>query len=124
MVVGSTIVDVRVRGPRAGVVLKAVVDTGFFGDLITTPDKVGALGIDFRYERPRRLPDGKLVKVKYGGGEIEVLDSVTYGDIEVWSDLKLPPGVDALLGVTALGKMGFRVNPRTDELERVELYLL
>jgi len=42
----------------------------------------------------------------------------------VRDELKLPEGVEALLGVTALEKLGYIVNPRTERLERVELYLL
>lgn len=121
---GSTIVGVKVRGPEGEVALKALVDTGFYGDLITLPGEVRGTGIELRYERYRRLPDGRVVMVRFGGAEIHLLDSVTHGDIEVWEDLKLPEGVNALLGVTALGKLGFRVDPRTGRLERVELYLL
>ena len=94
--VGSVVVDVEVRGPGGGVGLRALVDTGFYGYIITTPEKVQELGIEFKYERVGRLPDGSIVKVKYGGGEIRVEDSVTYGDVEVWPNLKLPINVDAL----------------------------
>jgi len=52
------------------------------------------------------------------------MGEVTGGDIEVWPDLKLPADIDALLGVTALEKMGFWVDTRTRKLEKVELYLL
>ncbi len=79
----SVAVDVELHGPGGGVKLRALVDTGFYGDIITTPDKVQGLGIEFRYERFRRLPDGKTVKVRYGISEIEVMGEVTGGDIEV-----------------------------------------
>jgi len=36
--------------------LRALVDTGFYGDVVTTPHKVQGLGIGFMYERARRLP--------------------------------------------------------------------
>ena len=121
---GSMVVDVEVRGPRGRVRLRSLVDTGFYGDIVTAPEKVEGLGIEFKYERPRKLPNGEAIRVRYGGGEIRVGDSITYGDIEVWPDLKLPAGVDALLGVTALEKLGFRVDPRTGKLEKIKLYLL
>jgi len=105
-------------------VLRALVDTGFHGDLITLPKLVEVTGIEFKHERLRRLPDGRVVRVRFGGGEIQVEDSITYGDIEIWEELRLPEGVEALLGVTALEKLGYRVNPRTGKLEKVELYLL
>lgn len=104
--------------------VKALVDAGFYGDIITKPKVVEKIGIDLRYERDGRLPDGSVVRVRYGIGEIELFNRVTGGDIEVWEELKLPEGVDALLGVTALEKLGYKVNPRTGELEEVELYLI
>ena len=55
-VVSSVIVEVEVRGPGGGVRLRALVDTGFYGDVVTTPHKVQGLGIGFMYERARRLP--------------------------------------------------------------------
>jgi len=109
----SIIVDVRV-----------LVDTGFYGDLITLPRYVEGIGIEFKYERIRRLPNGRIIRVRFGGGEIVSEDTVTYGDIEVWKELKLPEGVEALLGVAALEKLGYRVNPRTGKLEKIEFYLL
>jgi len=121
---GSVIVDVRIRGSRGEAVVRALVDTGFFGDVITLPKYVGDTGIEFKYERLRRLPDGRIARVRFDGGEIILEDSATYGDIEVWDELKLPEGVEALLGVTALEKLGYRVNPRTGRLKKVELYLL
>jgi len=122
--VGSVIVDVRIRGPKGEAVVRALVDTGFFGDIITLPRYVEGTGIEFKYERLRRLPDGRIVRARFGGGEIIFGDSATYGDVEVWEELKLPEGVEALLGVTAIEKLGYRVNPRTGRLEKVELYLL
>ncbi len=121
---GSTIVEVRVRGSKGEVFLKALIDTGFYGDLITLPKNIEGIGVDLKYVRSRRLPDGRVINVRFGGGEIRVMDSVTYGDIEVWDELKLPEGVDALLGVTALEKLGFKINPKTGKLEKVEFYLL
>ena len=46
------------------------------------------------------------------------MGEVTGGDVEVWPDLKLPANADALLGVTVLEKLGFRVDPRTGKLEK------
>ncbi|MEM2186333.1 MAG: hypothetical protein QXT37_05140 [Thermofilaceae archaeon] len=64
------------------------------------------------------------MSVKYGVGEVEIEGMVTAADVEVWEGLRTPPGVDALIGNTVLEKLGLRVNPRTGQLERVELYLL
>jgi len=121
---GSVVVGIRICGPKGEAIVRALVDIGFFGDVITLPRYVEGTGIEFKYERLRRLPDGRIVRARFGGGEIILEDSVTYGDIEAWNELKLPEGVEALLGVTALEKLGYRVNPRTGRLEKVELYLL
>ena len=120
---GSTVVDVRLRA-GGEVVARALVDTGFYGDVITRLRVADAVGVGLKYVRRRRLPDGRVVDVRYGGCEIEVLGEVTWGDLEVWEGLELPLGIDALLGVTALEKLGFKVDPKTGKLEKIELYLL
>ncbi len=99
--------------------LRALVDAGFYGDTLTLPERVEGIGIDFKYSRRRRLPDGRAAEADYGVGVIELFGEVTGGDIEVCEWLRLPGGIDALLGVTALEKLGFRVNPRTGRREGV-----
>ena len=84
---GFTVVEVKVRGFKGEVLLKALVDTGFYGDLITLPKNIEGIGIELRYSRRRRLPNGEVIEVKFGGAEIQVMDSITYGDIEVWDEL-------------------------------------
>lgn len=121
---GSVTVNVRIRGSRGETLLKAIIDTGFYGDIITTPKKVDDLGTEFKYERIKRLPNGEAIRVRYGVGEVEVMGEATGGDIEIYPELKLPEGVDALLGVTSLEKMGFKVDHKMGRLEKVELFLL
>ena len=123
LALGPTVVDVRLRA-GGEVVARALVDAGFYGDVITRLRVADAVGVGLKYVRRRRLPDGGVVDVRYGGCEIEVLGEVTWGDLEVWEGLELPLGIDALLGVTALEKLGFKVDPKTGKLEKIELYLL
>lgn len=73
---GSVIVDVRVRGSGGEVLLKALVNTGFYGGVIASPDKVEGLGIEFKYERVRRLSNGEAIKIRYGVGEVEIMGGV------------------------------------------------
>jgi len=120
----SIIVGDRVRGSRSEASVRALVDTGFYGDLITLPRYVEGIGIEFKYERIRRLSNGRVTRVRFNGGEIVLEDTVTYGDIEIGGELELPEGIEALLGVIALEKLGYRVNPRTRRLEKIEFYLL
>jgi len=42
---GSIIVGVRVRGSRGEATVRALIDTGFYGDLITLPRYVEGIGI-------------------------------------------------------------------------------
>ncbi|MEM0226455.1 MAG: hypothetical protein QXF46_06220 [Thermofilaceae archaeon] len=118
---GAAVIPVKVRA-RGEVVLRALVDACFYGDLIARPEAVEGADVKLKHERVRVLPDGGRVSVKYGVGEVEGM--VTDADVEVWEGLRTPPGVDALIGNTVLEKLGLRVNPRTGQLERVELYLL
>lgn len=60
---GSVVVDVEVHGPRGNVKLKALIDTGFYEGVITVPDRVRELGIEFRYERVRRFPTVRLSRL-------------------------------------------------------------
>jgi len=119
----AAVIPVKVRA-RGEVVLRALVDACFYGDLIARPEAVEGAGVELKHERVRVLPDGGRVSVKYGVGEVEIEGMVTAADVEVWEGLRTPPGVDALIGNTVLEKLGLRVNPRTGQLERVELYLL
>ncbi|MEM2525986.1 MAG: hypothetical protein QXY18_04285 [Nitrososphaerota archaeon] len=120
---GSTIIDVKIRCERE-VEVKGLIDTGFYGDIMVNDELAKRLGVEQKYKRVRVLPNGEKVEVKYGGCQINLMGIVTHGDVEVWENLKLPPNVDALIGVTALEKLGFKVNPKTGELEKIELYLL
>jgi len=119
----SVVIPAKVKS-KGEVTLRALVDTGFYGDIITRPELVKGIDINLKYERVRVLPDGSRVNVKYGVGEIEISGTTTGGDVEVWEGLKTPPGVDALIGNTLLEKLGLRVNPRTGQLEKMEPYLL
>jgi len=120
---GSIIIDVRIRCGNE-VAVKGLVDTGFHGDVLVGKEIAERLNVKPKYKRIRVLPNGEKVEVNYGGGQITLMDAVTHGDIEVWEDLKLPPGVDALIGVTALEKLGFKADLETGKLEKIELYLL
>jgi len=108
---GDIVVDVQIRF-RNEVFIKALADTGFYGDVITKPEVARKAGVELKHRRLRTLPDGRRVEVAYGGAEVILKDEVTWGDIETWDELKLPQGIDALIGVTALEKLGFKANPK------------
>ncbi len=82
--------------------MKGLVDTGFYGDVMVKRDVVERLGLESKYKRVRMLPNGVRVDSSYGGGEITTMNAFTYGDIEVWDELRLPTAVYTLIDVTAL----------------------
>jgi len=121
---GLTFVSLRVFGKTKFKSMVAAVDTGFVGDLITRSEFLKDLDVELKWERVRTIADGKRVTVRYGLGSGEVMGEVTSLDLEVWDELKLPENTQALLGATALEKLGLRVDPKTGRLEKTDLYLL
>ncbi|HWQ16809.1 MAG: hypothetical protein QXX84_02530 [Sulfolobales archaeon] len=60
---GSVIVSAKIRGSRGETVLRALVDPGFYGDLITLPKDIENLGIELKYKRIQRLSSGEAIEV-------------------------------------------------------------
>ncbi len=114
----SIVVNLKIAGSKAVANIKALVDTGFFGDVMTRSKIASDLGIELPFERTRALPSGQRVRVRFGITYVELLESLAGVGLEVWDELKLPEGVEALLGVTALEKLGFRVNPKEGGLRK------
>jgi len=54
---GSVIISLKLRGARGEAGVRALVDTGFYGDAATSPRIAEAIGVELKYRRTRRLPD-------------------------------------------------------------------
>jgi len=111
--VGFVYVDVVIRGSRASKTVRALVDTGSTY-VVLSPELVEELGLfETPYSVELILASGERVGAKLYVAEAEVRGR--RGPILV-AALKTPI---PLLGVHSLETLGFKVNPRTGELEEV-----
>ncbi len=89
-IMGFTLVNLKVYGKERSKCLVAAVNTGFIGDLIARPEALEGLDVELKWERIRKLPDGRRETVKYGLGSMEIMGELTSVDVEVWRELELP----------------------------------
>ena len=110
---GFTYVSVTVRGSRASRDVRMLVDTGSTY-IVLDPKTIEELGlIETPYTVELVLADERRARARLFLAEVEVKGR--RGPAFV-AELNVPM---PLLGVYALETLGFRVNPRTGELEEV-----
>ncbi len=90
-----------------------LVDTGAYDSLIPE-EGVTALDVEPVGHAECELADGTPKKLPFAVCQIEFMGEVTGGRV-----LFGPPGVEPLLGVTALESVGITVDPRTQVLKRL-----
>jgi len=107
---GFTYVNATVRGMRASRDVRMLVDTGSY--IVLDPETIKELGL---LETPYTvdLADGRRIRARLFLAEVEVKGR--RGPALV-AELNVPT---PLLGVYALETLGFKVNPRTGELEEI-----
>jgi len=111
--VGHVYADVIIRGNKGSKQIKMLVDTGL-AYIVLDPDTIRELGlIETPYTVELVMANGSKEKAKVYIGEAEVKGRK--GPVMI-AALKTPI---SLLGVYALESLGFKVNPRTGELEEV-----
>jgi len=110
---GFTYIDVTVYGVKSSKTIRMLVDTGSTYIVLNT-SLIRELGL---YETPYSveltLADNRRVKTKLYLAEVEVKNR-RGPTLVVELDTPTP-----LLGVYALETLGFKVNPRTGELEEI-----
>jgi predicted aspartyl protease len=108
---GFTYVNVTVRGMKASRDVRMLVDTGSTY-IVLDPETIKELGL---LETPFAvdLADGRKIRAKLFLAEVEVKGR--RGPAFV-AELDAPT---PLLGVHALETLGFKVNPRTGEVEEI-----
>jgi clan AA aspartic protease len=111
--VGLAFADVEVNGVK----FKALVDTGFNGDVLVSERVAQELKLAIIGESERKTVDNRVVKTKVSYGKLKVFDAEGYVLIEVVDEAPL----DILIGVRALEALGFMVDPSTGTLKRVGL---
>jgi predicted aspartyl protease len=66
LAIAGVTIEIKLRS-KAEISVKALVNTGFYGDIITKPEVAERIGVELKYERVRVLPNGEKARVKYGG---------------------------------------------------------
>jgi len=109
---GFTYVNVTVRGMKASRDVRMLVDTGST-NIVLDPE-IKELGLlETPYTADLLLADGRRIRAKLFLAEVEVKGR--RGPAFV-AELNVPT---PLLGVHALGTLGFKVNPKTGEVEEI-----
>ncbi len=110
---GFAYVNVTVRGMKASRDVKMLVDTGSTY-IVLDPETIKELGLlETPYTVDLLLADGRKIRAKLFLAEVEVKGR--RGPAFV-AELNVPT---PLLGVHALETLGFKVNPKTGELEEI-----
>jgi clan AA aspartic protease len=110
---GFTYVNVTVRGMKASRDVRMLVDTGSTY-IVLDPETIKELGLlETPYTVDLLLADGRKIRARLFLAEVEVKGR--RGPAFV-AELNVPT---PLLGVHALETLGFKVNPRTGELEEI-----
>jgi len=110
---GLTFADVEINGVR----FRALVDTGFNGDVFVSRDVAERLKLPVIGESERRTVDNKVIKTKVSYGRVKLFDSEGYVIIEIIDEMPL----DVLIGIRALEALGFVIDPVTGTLRKVGL---
>ncbi len=95
-----------------------LVDTGAI-DCVAPTSELERIGVLRAGREPYELADGREVLFDFGLVQIEVMGKVTAGRVVFG-----PEGVEPILGVVALESAVLKVNPVTQELERLPASLL
>lgn len=90
-----------------------LVDTGATDSLVPRPH-LEAIGLQPRGERIYELADGSELSMDITVAEIEFMGEIVGGTI-IYGE----PGVEPLLGVTALESVGIEIDPLNQRLKRL-----
>jgi len=112
---GETIAEIRINGPKKSAVIRAVVDTGATNTVLSE-SLARELGIKPTDADEVILANGVVDKVGISSAEVELQGVKRTVPVYVYKD--------NLIGLTTLEAAGFRVNPVTQELEKVPGKLL
>jgi clan AA aspartic protease len=113
--VGETIAEIRIDGPKASKIVRAVVDTGATNTVIDE-GLAKELGIIATRGDEVVLADGSVDKVGVSSAQVEVQGIIQTVPVYIYKG--------TLIGLTTLEAAGLRVNPVTQSLEKVPGRLL
>ncbi len=110
---GLTFADIEINGVK----YRALVDTGFNGDLLVSRRVAEELKLPIIGESKRVTVDNRVIKTRVSYAHVKLLGAEGYVLVEIVDEMPL----DVLVGVRALEALGFVVDPVTGQLRRVGL---
>ncbi|MEZ0290753.1 MAG: clan AA aspartic protease [Sulfolobales archaeon] len=113
---GITFADIEINNVR----FRALVDTGFNGDILVNREVAEKLGLPIIGVSERRTVDNRVIKTKVSYGRVKLLDSEGYVIIEIIDEMPL----EVLVGVRALEALGFIIDPTTGTLKKIGLIVV
>ncbi|UXD21295.1 clan AA aspartic protease [Ignicoccus pacificus DSM 13166] len=96
---------------------KALIDTGFNGEVLVSPKVAKEIGLKPLEEKYRTTIDGRKVKVRVGVAKVKIDDEESCMFVEEVEGLPL----DVLIGVQALERLGYYVDPKDGTIKKVGL---
>jgi len=118
---GATYAEVTIRpfnGTSKSYTQQFLVDTGAT-DSIAPSVKLAQLGIKKVGAEAYELADGRVVTFDFGLAQIEVMGRITAGRI-----IFGPDDAEPILGLVALESAALKVNPQTQQLEKLPAGML
>jgi clan AA aspartic protease len=112
---GETIAEIRIRGPKNSTVIRAVVDTAATNTVLSE-SLARELGIQTTDADEVVLANGVVDKVGIASAEVEIQGIKRTVPVYIYKE--------NLIGLTTLEAAGLRVNPVSQELEKVPGKLL
>lgn len=113
---GATHVTVTIRNPAAperSWQSLFLVDTGATDSLVPR-DELESIGLNAKGRRSYELADGSELQLDITTADIEFMGEIVGGTIIMGE-----PGIEPILGVTALESVGIDVDPRNQTLKRL-----
>ena len=96
---------------------RALIDASFNGEVLVSPKIVREIGLKVLEEKERTTVDGRKVRVKVGITKVKIDDDEGYMFVEEVEGLPL----DVLIGVQALERLGYYVDPKDGIIKRIGL---
>ncbi len=110
---GLAFKEVEINGKK----YKALIDTGFYGEVLVSKKVAEELNLKPIEEKERITVDGRKVKVKVAIAKVKIDNDESYMFVEILDELPL----DVLIGVYALERLGYYVDPKTGTIKKIGL---
>jgi len=113
---GIAFKEIEIEGKK----FRALVDTGFIGEILISKKAAENLDLKVIEEKERITADNRKIKVKVAVAKVKIDDEEGRMFVEIVEDSP----VEVLIGVLALEKLGYIVNPKTGMIEKIGMLLV